>query len=67
LIDRHSPGSTRCLTAAADKGYDTADHCISCDCPRSYVAWRHEDQKRPASALDVLAVVGRSLCNIEVR
>ena len=25
MINRHSPGSTRCLTLGADKGYDSAD------------------------------------------
>jgi len=47
--DRHSPGSTRRLTLAADRGYDTADFVAEL---RQMVVTPHVAQKSRHSAID---------------
>lgn len=49
MINRHSPGSTRRLTLAADKGYDSADFVADL---RHMVVTPHIAQKARHSALD---------------
>ena len=49
MLNRHSPGSTRRLTLAADKGYDSADFVASL---RRMVVTPHVAQKARYSAID---------------
>ena len=49
MIDRHSPGSTRRLTLAADKGYDSRDFVAAL---RRMVVTPHVAQKSRSSAID---------------
>ena len=49
MIERHSPGSTRRLTLAADKGYDSADFVKKL---RGMVVTPHIAQKARHSAID---------------
>ena len=49
MIDRHPPGSTRRLTLAADKGYDSRDFVAAL---RRMVVTPHVAQKSRSSAID---------------
>ena len=49
MINRHAPGSTRCLTLGADKGYDSADFVPAL---RRMVVTPHIAQKSRHSAID---------------
>jgi Transposase DDE domain len=49
MLHRHSPGSTRRLTLAADRGYDGADFVAE---PRRMVVTPHVAQKSRHSAID---------------
>ncbi|TCS60268.1 hypothetical protein EDD52_11588 [Primorskyibacter sedentarius] len=49
MINRHSPGSTRRLTLAADKGYDSVDFVADL---RRMVVTPHIAQRVRHSALD---------------
>jgi transposase len=49
MLNRHSPGSTRRLTLAADKGYDSADFVAAL---RRMVVTPHVAQKARHSAID---------------
>jgi IS5 family transposase len=49
MINRHSPGSTRCLTLGEDKGYDSADFVAEL---RRMVVTPHIAKKARHSAID---------------